>query len=476
MIATAQRAWWPLAVPLAVILAMVLVAVMMVSPLPPGTTLVLTAQVLMALLAFVHRPVWLLASLTVGQLTSANYMVALGGLEVSTKLVWTVAAPVLLLPLVARFGLDLGPRAGRLIAPMVIFFALTMLSNAIYTDPGYTFKYFRYTAFWLVTVFLFPILAREERDIKLLSVVVLIAGTISGVLAVIQHYSLWAWRFAIAPTFGEDFGHRVFGLAEAPPQLTWGLAPIVVALIGVFFLSGIRGIKAWCMVVSGLAMSLGMYFSYTRTAPYAVAAGGLAMGLFFAGRLRREFLLALLLAGAGFWWYTDMQGNRYDNTSFTEDRSGATRMVFWQAGLNIVKDNPVLGMGHRDYEKTSVEYENTISAGYLAAFEAGQSLGTAPVHNDFLNIWLSFGTPAFLLFLLLFGAVFWNFIEAFRRADSPFLKGLSLGGAGAVAAYAVNAFLHNIMDSSAVFFILAGLSLALTRLAWKTPEKGHNAG
>ncbi|MBU2009448.1 MAG: O-antigen ligase family protein [Chloroflexi bacterium] len=473
MIATTQRAWWPLAVPFAIILAMALVVGMTVSPLEPALFLVLAAQVVMAFLGFVHRPAWLLASLTVGQLTSANYMVPVGGLQVSTRLVWTMAAPVLLLPYVARFGLDLGPRARRLITPMVIFFALTLLSNAIYTDPGYTFKYFRYTAFWLVTVFLFPVLAREERDLKLWSVVVLIAGTISGVLAVMQHYSIWrAWDFMVSPITRSGFGNRAPGLAEAPPQLSWGLAPIIVVLIGVFFLSSIKGKKAWCMVASGLALSLGLYFTYTRTAPYALAAGGLAMGLFFAGRLRREFLLALLLVGAGFWWYTDMVGNRYDRTSFTEDRSGATRMVFWQAGLNIVKANPVLGMGHRDYESTSLEYEASISPYYLELFGAGNSLGTSAVHNDFLNVWLSFGTPALLLFLFLFGAVFWNFVEAYRRASSPFLKGLSLGGAGAVVTYAVNAFLHNIMDSSALFFVLAGLSLALTSLAWKTPEKG----
>lgn len=466
----------PLAVPLAIIGAVILAAVLTVSPLPRGTTLVLTAQLALVLLAFVHRPAWLLGSLVVGQLTSANYMVAVGGLQISTKLIWTLAAPVVLMPLVARNGMDLGPRARRVLTPMLIFFALTMLSNAIYTDLGYTFKYFRYTAFWLVAVLLFPLLAREERDIKLLSVIALIAGTVSGLFALAQHYTSWAWRFVVVPNFGEDFGHRVSGLAEAPPQLTWGLAPLVIFLVAVFFLSRTKGIKTWCIVVAGLVISLGIYFSYTRTAPYALAAGALAMGLFFAGRLRKEFLLAILVVAAGFWWYTGMRGNRYTETSFTEDRSGATRMVFWQAGLDIVKDNPVLGIGHRDYEEVSVQLQETLNPYYLNMWEAGASLGTAPVHNDFLNVWLSFGTPALLLYLVLFGAVFWNFVEAFRRADSPFLKAISLGGAGAVAAYSVNAFMHNIMDSSALFFILAGLSLALTRLAWQAQEKGQHAG
>ncbi len=471
MIATAQRRWWPLGAPLALILAMALVVEMKASPLQPGMFLVLAAQVAMLFLAFVHRPVWLLASLIVGQLTSANYMVAVGGLQFSVKLLWTVAAPVLLLPFLARFGLDMGPRSRRLIIPLVIFFALTLLSNAIYTDLGYTFKYFRQTAFWLVTVFLFPTLAKEEKDVKLLSAVVLITGTISGALAVMQHYSLWgSWTLILSPSIKAEFGNRAPGLAGAPPQLSWGLATILIILMGVFFLSGVKGKRAWWLAISGLALTAGLYFTYTRAAPWALAAGGLAVGLFFTGRLKREFLLAVLLMGAGFWWYTGMIGNRYSN-SFTEDQSGASRLVLWQAGIKIAMDHPVLGMGHRDFETTSVEYQAAINPYYLQLQQAGEALGAQKVHNDFLNVWLSFGSPALLLLLFLFGTVFWNFIEAFRRARSPFVKGLSLGCAGAVVTYAVNSFIHNVMDSTALFFVLAGLSLALTRLAWKSADQ-----
>jgi O-antigen ligase len=211
-------------------------------------------------------------------------------------------------------------------------------------------------------------------------------------------------------------------------------------------------------------MGLGLYFTYTRSAPPALGLGALAMGLFFTGRLRREFLLAILVLAAGFFWFTDMRGNRYDR-GFTDDQSGASRLVLWQAGIKTAMDNPLLGVGHRDFEVVSLEYSSSIDPYYLELQNAGQALGKEKVHNDFLNVWLSFGTPAFLLFLFLLGAVFWNFIEAFRQAGSPFLKALSLGCAGTVVAYAVASFLHNVMDSSGQLFILAGLSLALTRLA-----------
>ncbi len=472
MITTAPKSWWlPLGVPLAAILATALLAGMAASSLRPAMFMVLAAQGVMFLL-FIRRPVWLLASLIVGQLTAAGYMVGVGGTQVTTRLLWTVAVPLLLVPFLARFGLDLGPRAKRVVLPPIAFFALTVLANAIYTDMDYTFKYFRQTAFFLTVLLLTPMLVREERDAKLLALVTLAVGTVSGFLAILQHYS---FRGAPVITILPDIivNSRVPGLSEGAVQLSYYLPTILLPVIAIYFLQGVRGKMRWFLAFSTLVMGLGLYWTWTRSAPVALGAGGLAMGLFFAGRLRREFLLALLIIGGGFWWYTDMKGNRYDR-GFTEDASGASRLVLWQAGIKIAMDNPVLGTGHRDFEVVSLEYSSSINPYYLELQDAGEALGVAKVHNDFLNVWLSFGTPAFLLFLFLLGAVFWNFIEAFRRAGSPFLKALSLGCAGALVAYAATSFIHNVMDSSAQLFILAGLSLALTRLACKAPEKRHD--
>ncbi len=469
MITTARRDWrLPLGVPLVAALAMALMIGLTASPLRPAMFLVLVAQGLMFLL-FIRRLVWLLAALVVSQLTAAGYMVGVGGLQLTTKLLWTMATPILLVPFLARFGLDLGPGAKRVVLPTLAFFALTLLANATYTDMDYTFKYFRQTAFFLAVLLLTPAFVREERDAKLLALVALAVATVSGFLAILQHY---AFRGAPVITILPDIikNGRVPGLSEGAIQLSYYLPAILLPVIAVYLLQGVRGGGRWLLAFSALVMGLGLYFTWTRSAFVALGAGGLAMGLFFAGRLRREFLLAMLLIGGGFLWYTDIKNNRYDR-GFTEDQSGASRLVLWQAGIKTAMDNPLLGVGHRDFEAISLEYSSSIDPYYLELEKAGDTLGRQKVHNDFLNVWLSFGTPAFLLFLFLFGAVFWNFIEAFRTAGSPFLKALSLGCAGALVAYAATSFLHNVMDSSAQLFILAGLSLALTRLARKAPEK-----
>ena len=71
--------------------------------------------------------------------------------------------------------------------------------------------------------------------------------------------------------------------------------------------------------------------------------------------------------------------------------------------------------------------------------------------------------------------VFWgikNYVEAFFRTNEPLLKGLALGGLGAVLAFGVNSFFHNLFDSTLMIWLLAGLSLAISKVVLaKSPRR-----
>jgi hypothetical protein len=63
-----------------------------------------------------------------------------------------------------------------------------------------------------------------------------------------------------------------------------------------------------------------------------------------------------------------------------------------------------------------------------------------------------------------------NYVEAFSQTSEPLLKGFALGGLGAVLAFGVNSFFHNLFDSTLLIWLLAGLSLALTKLVFSNPS------
>ena len=51
------------------------------------------------------------------------------------------------------------------------------------------------------------------------------------------------------------------------------------------------------------------------------------------------------------------------------------------------------------------------------------------------------------------------------------MKGIALGCFGALIAFAVNSSFHNLFTSALTFWILAGTSLALTKLAEREPAE-----
>jgi O-antigen ligase len=163
------------------------------------------------------------------------------------------------------------------------------------------------------------------------------------------------------------------------------------------------------------------------------------------------------------WYWSDMKANRY--TATNDDGSAAARPVLWSLGLNIAYDHPWLGVGHDEFLKLSPEYENTVSQNLLNKQNAKDVVGKYAPHNDLINVWLSWGFIAVILYVLFGLAIGKNFYDAFTRAADPLLRGLALGGLAALVGYEINSQFHNLLDSTLTLWILGGLSLALIKLS-----------
>jgi O-antigen ligase len=192
--------------------------------------------------------------------------------------------------------------------------------------------------------------------------------------------------------------------------------------------------------------------------------------------MRKVIFAILLVLGAGFLLYTNMVGNRYSQ-GFNEESSAAGRLVLWQAGAMIAMDNPIFGIGQGRFIEVSEAYSSEVDVNTVEG--AMGALGMEQVHNDFIRVWVSFGTPALLVYLWVFIVVFRTFYYGYRRSSSVFIKAIAFGGCGALMAYIVNAFSHNLMDSVPLLWILAGFSIAVTKLAdipkvITIPEKAAN--
>jgi len=180
-------------------------------------------------------------------------------------------------------------------------------------------------------------------------------------------------------------------------SLTVTLLPVVGGLLAI----GSRREKLGVAVGSPLALNLvmlcnsrGAFLSlFTAAGTFLFAARGPA---------RRKALWGLLLGGAAAWM---LMGDpkiihRFYSTFDTADRrdkSADSRLLFWQAGMMMIADEP-MGAGGGAFKRVN---------GWRYLQQVGSNLTTISVHNGFINEACEWGLQGLAMRLGLFGYAIW---------------------------------------------------------------------
>jgi O-antigen ligase len=150
-----------------------------------------------------------------------------------------------------------------------------------------------------------------------------------------------------------------------------------------------------------------------------------------------------------------------------DDVSAASHLATIQVGFELALDHWVTGIGHESFEESSTAYAGLVT-GELARLGARSRLGEAKVHNDYLNVWFSWGIGALTAYLAVFAGTLFNCLVAARSRDW-LIRGAAIGCIGGVVTYAVGSATHNYLDAGIVLWLFAGLSAALVPLAQIAP-------
>jgi O-antigen ligase len=81
----------------------------------------------------------------------------------------------------------------------------------------------------------------------------------------------------------------------------------------------------------------------------------------------------------------------------TRESSAAARLVAWGAAMRMIADNPVLGVGLRNFQTRYEDYAN---------LPKGQGAMTYVAHNSYLQIWAESGSIAFAIYVVLLFSTF----------------------------------------------------------------------
>lgn len=404
---------------------------------------------------------------------------------------------------VARRKIELRPPPLALPFLAFIFAAalsLTVARSLADSVPELTKWIELFAAYWLVAQFF------DETRVERLLAVMFCAGLAQALLGAYQYY------FRLGPEGFLLFGGanlRAFGTFEQPNPFAGYLGLILPLALGtglgilVTFLRGKRGTAPerptnalssqgitsrhlWLFVLASgslFVMLAALLFSYSRGAWIGVAGALGVTAVMVLVRSKRAVTLALgmglvgvIVIGLGeinlvpniiserfatvgdYLSFEDVRGVRANDENFAL----VERRAHWQAALGMFEDSPWLGVGFGNYATAYPAY---------ALPKWDDPLGHA--HNYYLNVLAEAGAIGFIIYVVLWLAVFWNVGRA-ALATGGWQQGVVAGGLGVLVALSIHNFFDNLFVHA--MYLQVGMTLGLVAVlsanTSDTPDRG----
>ena len=420
-----------------------------------------------------RRPAFIVAAIIILELTMRSYEIdilpgSISGLRYGPILLGIIAAALVFPNMSPRPSL--GPGAMRVIVPAVALLALVTMATSFGIRPEATLEAFRYYGIGLIVMLMIPLLISDETDLKVVGKVALGVFVFSALASVAQHYDSVP-DFGGARESARDYG-RTVALSRSPVAAA---NTLIMGFLACFAMAtALRLHNFWGLAFAAftILLSVGWYFTGTRSALYAAVVGMLLLLPLMRGRVLMETLVAVLVIGGLVGNFVLNSGGRL-TTTVDNDRSASGRIVLWKVALAIGMDNLELGTGYGTFSTISPDYLPEVDVSDQDRWLDAEVILSGQVHNDFLRLWQESGIIALASYLLLMVMSSVNFLSAYFRSDDPWLRGISLALFACMVGYAVHSFFHNSLNVTYTLWFLAGFSIAIAKVTTGSSEENR---
>ena len=209
---------------------------------------------------------------------------------------------------------------------------------------------------------------------------------------------------------------------------------------------------------SGILMLLPLIFTFTRSSWLGFLGGLIVIGILQS----RKLILGIVVAVVLFLLFSPHSLRERATSAFDlYHPNNIERTYMWKAGLEMIKDHPLTGVGDRDLSDLYDQYKSP---------NAKQRHGH--LHNNFIMFGATLGIPGILVFLALFIKIFIVEIKIFTSISKEnwLLKSTVLGCLAAFVGFQVNGlFEWNFGDAeiAMLLWLTVGLALAVDRMKGK---------
>lgn len=315
----------------------------------------------------------------------------------------------------------------KIIAVLIIIFSLVSIGSVLYAQNKVaviteTIRFLEY-----ILIFYIILIVSDNNFIKralIIFYLVMIVAALFGVVQFIFNLSAFVDEGVKMP-FGRG---RIYSTFENPNY--WGAAVNLVIFYPLICFIEKRGSRLYNGLVF-LLFLFNLIFTSTRGSWL-----GFGIGLFVISIIRyRKMLLAIpvLLAAV---FILPATRARFLSIFDIHNVTDGTRMKLWKTGLEMFKDNPVLGVGNGNY---LYRYRDYISE-YHDLY-AGRTIFTT--HNSYIKMFAELGSIGGVLFITIYASL--TYITCMVYRFTKRYKLVSLAFIGFWCAYLFQNFLNNLM-------------------------------
>jgi len=287
------------------------------------------------------------------------------------------------------------------------------------------------------------------------------------------------WVIAISLGF---FGVKsgLWGLLRGGGQILRGpggmlednndFALAIVMNIPLLWYLGISEGKKWVLQASRVAVFLSVItvlLTHSRGAFLAMSFTALWIA-WRSGKLFRAMMFLLFLAALFPFVAPQDVLDRLGSIGDTEESSANARLTAWATALEMIKDNPIWGVGMRNFQPRYPEY---------SVVPLTSDSHTYVAHNSYFQIWAESGSLAFIVYMSLLASVFWTLGRVYRqsrlRPDLAWATNYSRMMEATTVGFSVGAFFLNRGHFDLFYHwlaLVAALNLVATSALRRAPE------
>ncbi len=264
----------------------------------------------------------------------------------------------------------------------IAFFVVVFLSSVFAFNPARAFDQFNIPLNWLILYFLVITVVNTEKKFLVFMLLFLLVN-----FKMSQHgFHTYAQR---------GFGYSSWGLAGAPGWFRnagdFGIQMTIFAPLAITFILALRGYWGRYKKLLFYLLPFTALITIIGTASRGAQLGMAAVGVWFLlkGRHGVKAMAGILIVGWVFYSILPQQMLE-EYRSAGKDDTSEHRLVMWEYGLEVVGDNPVLGVG----------FENWV--GYCRFNNPNGVKGRhcLEAHSTYIEALTEIGITGFVIFIL----------------------------------------------------------------------------